>query len=129
MRDVFISYSHRDGEWVRNVLLPRLEARGFSVVIDFRDFKAGAFSVEQMEKAVQECRRLLVILTPAYIESEWARLENVMAQVLDPAAVQRKIIPAMRVKCEIPLRLRVLHYRSLVTDDGQEWERLISDLM
>jgi hypothetical protein len=106
-----------------------LETRGFSVLIDFRDFKAGAFSVEQMEKAVQECRRVLVVLTPAYIESEWARFENVMAQVLDPAAVQRKIIPVLREKCDVPLRLRVLHYRSLLTEDERQWERLVSDLM
>ena len=34
--DVFISYSHKDEEWVRNVLLPTLEKQGLKVCIDYR---------------------------------------------------------------------------------------------
>jgi hypothetical protein len=38
--DVFISYSHKDQEWVRNILLPTLEKQGLKVCIDYRDFIA-----------------------------------------------------------------------------------------
>ena len=128
-RDVFISYSHADVDWVQRLLLPRLEARGFSVLIDFRDFKAGGFSVEQMERAVESCRKVLIVLTPAYVASDWGRFENVMAQTLDPAAVERKIVPVLREQCKVPLRLRVLHYRDLTSADAAQWERLINDLV
>ena len=38
--DVFISYSHKD-TWVRDWLLPALEASNLKVCIDFRDFDLG----------------------------------------------------------------------------------------
>lgn len=129
MRDVFISYSSKDSDWVHEVLLPKLESHGFSVTIDFRDFKTGAFSVEEMERAVENNRRVILVLTPHYIDSEWTKFENVMAQTLDPAALQRKIIPILREKCDIPLRLRVLVYRDLRDDADKQWELLMRDLI
>ena len=47
--DVFISYSHDEANWVRETLLPKLENHGYSVIIDFRDFQGGNFSVEEMQ--------------------------------------------------------------------------------
>jgi TIR domain len=40
--DVFISYSPADQVWVRGELLPRLEAAGLRVLVDYRDFAIGA---------------------------------------------------------------------------------------
>ncbi len=42
--DVFISYSHKDSEWVLRTLLPRLEQARLKVCVDKRDFRAGGFS-------------------------------------------------------------------------------------
>lgn len=127
--DIFISYSHKDNEWVRNQLLPKLESHGFSILIDFRDFKTGTFSVEEMQRGVIECRRILLVLSENYFESEWAKFENVMAQSADPGSSQRKIIPVLKDSCDIPLRLKVLHYRDLRDDDITEWELLVRDLI
>lgn len=49
--DVFISYSHADGAWVRGWLLPRLEAAGLRVCIDERDFDLGVPSIVNIERA------------------------------------------------------------------------------
>ena len=50
--DVFISYRSNDKKWVRGELLPRLEACGLKVCIDYRDFEVGVPAVENMERAV-----------------------------------------------------------------------------
>jgi len=106
-----------------------LELNGFSVVVDFRDFLAGASGIEQMETAVLSCRKILLVLTPEFVASDWCKFENVMAQSLDPGATHRKLIPVLKAPCEVPLRLRTLHYRNLCANDPQEWALLIRDLM
>jgi hypothetical protein len=129
MVDVFLSYSHHDVEWARNTLLPRLEERGFTTFIDYRDFRGGSFSVEEMQRAVLQARRVVLVLTPSYVISEWTKFENVMAQTLDPGAVQRKLIPILCQDCNIPLRLSIIHYRDLRLNDESQWELLFRDLM
>ncbi len=109
--DVFISYSHKDSDWVKNKLLVGLESRGFSVFIDFRDFSGGSFGIEEMQRGVLESKRVIVVLSPDYVQSDWTKFENVMAQTLDPGATNRKIIPILLKDCNIPLRIQILHYR------------------
>lgn len=127
--DVFISYSHKDSAWVHSELLKRVENHGFSVAIDFRDFKGGAFSVDEMERCVQESRHVVPVFTPDYFNSEWSKLENIMTQTLDPGAVQRKLIPILRIDCTIPLRLRIINYIDLRMNDRQKWDMLFQSLI
>lgn len=127
--DVFISYSHADSVWVRGGLLRKLEERSFSVFIDFREFRGGTFSVEEMERAVVESRHTILVLSPAYMGSEWGKFENVMAQTLDPGALTRRLIPVLLADCNIPPRLRILHYIDLRRGDADDWERLFRDII
>ena len=84
--DVFISYSHHDEEWVEEALLPRLEAAGLKVCIDFRDFRLGAPSVMEMERAVLDSHRTVLVLTPNYVQSQWADVRE--RDATDPGAPQ-----------------------------------------
>jgi hypothetical protein len=128
-RDVFISYSHSDKAWVTTVLLPKLELHGFSVMIDLRDFQSGAFGIEEMERAIEQCRKVLLVLTRHYVESEWCRFENALAQTLDPGASARKMIPVVKERCDLPLRLRAIQHRDLSRGDDAEWDLLTRDLI
>lgn len=120
--DVFISYSHKDAQWVQESLLPQLELAGNKVCIDFRDFQVGASSVSEMERAVLQSRRTLIVLSPAYIASEWGQFENTLAQTLDPAARQRRVLPLLLEPCEIPLRIRALTYLDWTTPRTTEFK-------
>jgi hypothetical protein len=108
--DAFISYSHCDREWVQGWLLPQLEKAGLRVCIDFRCFEPGAPILTEMERAVVESRKTLLVLTPGYLASEWAEFENILASTLDPAARRRRVIPLLLRPCELPLRIRTLTY-------------------
>jgi hypothetical protein len=127
--DVFISYSHEDSVWVRGRLVRLLEESGFRVAVDFRDFRAGAAGVEEMQRCVVQSKRTVAVLSPQYVLSEWSKFENIMAQVLDPGAIQRKLIPVLHEDCEIPLRLKILHYRDLRSESSAEWDLLVRDLI
>lgn len=129
--DVFISYSHADREWVWDVLLPRLEEAGLKVIIDDRDFEPGAPLVTEKERAALQSRKTLLVLSPAYVDSEWAEFVNILVQTLDPAARKRRLIPVLRVPCR--LNLRILRIRPLVsvnltTHSDVQWQRLLNTL-
>ena len=128
--DVFISYSHANKDWVRGELLTRLEAAGLKACIDFRDFERGAPSVTEMERAVLTSRKTLLILTPDYLESAWTEFETLMLQVLDPANQERRLIPLLREKCELPLRIGYLTYVDFAEpeDWGIAWTQLLTAL-
>jgi hypothetical protein len=108
--DVFISYSSADKEWVQSWLLPHLEAEGLRVCIDFRDFDVGVPSIVNMERAVENSRHTLLVLTPAWVKSEWTEFEGLLTQTADPAARQRRLLPLLLESCETPRRIAMLTY-------------------
>ena len=93
--DIFISYSHKDEEWVVNTLMPALENAGLGVCIDYRDFDAGKPSIVNMEDAVDESRHTVLVLTPNWTGSEWTDFEAVLTQTDDPVGRRQKMIPFM----------------------------------
>jgi len=106
--DVFISYSHEDADWVQSWLLPRIEAAGLKVCIDYRDFSLGTPVLHNIERAIERSRRTLLVLTPAYIASEWAEFEHFILQVMDPGDRERRLIPVLLTECQLPPYLAML---------------------
>jgi hypothetical protein len=128
--DVFISYSTQDRPWVRQELLPRLEAQGLRACIDYRDFAVGAPIITEIERALLNSRKTLLVLSPAYMQSTWAEFENLVLQTLDPSNQSQRLIPLRKEVCEIPLRIRYLVYVDFAAPDDLdfEWERLLNAL-
>jgi hypothetical protein len=108
--DVFISYSHADATWVREWLQPRLEAAGLRICIDWRDFDVGVPSLVNRERAVDHGRHTLLVLTPAWVASEWTAFEELLTQTADPAARRRRLIPLLLQPCQPPRRIAMLTY-------------------
>jgi hypothetical protein len=111
--DAFISYSHKDSAWVRDMLLPRLEGEGLRVCIDYRDFEVGAPSLVNMENAVERSRKTVLVLTPNWVASEWTEFEALLIQTKDPAGRGRRILPLMVQPCSLPDRLQIFTYLDL----------------
>jgi hypothetical protein len=126
--DVFISYSHRDEDWVQNWLLPKLEAAGLRVFIDFRDFEPGAPNLTEMERGVSQSRKTVLILTPDYLQSQWTEFEVLLVQTSDPAARRRRILPLLLKPCELPARIGMLNYLDFTRPDRVDFQlaRLIA---
>jgi hypothetical protein len=125
--DAFISYSHHDKTWVHGTLLLRLEAADLRVCIDFRNFELGAPSLTEMERAVLQSRKTLLVLTPDYLASEWTEFENILASTLDPAARRRRVIPLLLKPCKPPLRIRVLTHVDFTGSENElQFQRLVA---
>ena len=128
--DVFLSYSHADGDWVKTELLPALEAAGLKINIDFRDFEIGTPSSVNMERAIDHSRHTLLVLTPKWVTSEWTGFESLLVGTIDPAGRRRKLFPLMLEKCEPPRRIAMLTYADFTDPSrrGKELSRLVEQL-
>lgn len=113
--DVFISYSHHDADWTHNNLRKRLEAHGVRVRID-SDFAIGSYSVAAMEEAVRDSRHTLAVLTPQWVESQWASFEGLLA--VTEAPLRRKLLPLLLRECKLPIHIQAL-VRADFTDPGK----------
>jgi len=118
--DVFISYSHKDGEWVRGWLLPRLEDAGLRVCIDFRDLYVAVPILVNMERAINESRKTLLIMTPAWTASQWSTFESLLVQTEDPAGRYSSFIPLLLRETQLPPRLAALTYADF--RDPSTWD-------
>jgi hypothetical protein len=128
--DVFISYSQHDEAWARDRLLPKLEGAKLHVCIDVRDFEIGAPRLTEIERAVVQSRKTLLVLTPAYLASEWDEFESLLVQMLDPAARKRRLLPLLLKQCQLPLRIRALNSLDFTKPgiEQPQFERLIKTI-
>lgn len=111
--DVFISYSHTDQVWVWDWLIPRLKAAGLAVCTDRESFALGVPSLINMENAVAASRHTLLVLTPAYLASEWTMYEQLLTQTHDPSGLRQRTIPVLRQPGSLPMRIAMLTYADL----------------
>lgn len=130
VHDVFISYSHDDGTWVWDELLPRLEGEGLKVCIDDRDFEIGVPILSNIEQAVDNSRHTLIVLTPAWVESAWTEFESLLAGAADPAGRRRKLFPLKLKPCEPPSRIAMLAHADFTQshDRADQFARLLRQL-
>ncbi|HEY7338549.1 MAG TPA: SUMF1/EgtB/PvdO family nonheme iron enzyme [Bryobacteraceae bacterium] len=106
----FISYARADSDFVLR-LAGDLKQRGASVWLDQSDITPGQPWDREVERALTACSELLVMLSPASVESQ-----NVMDEVAFALDEGKTVIPVLYSNCRIPFRLRRLEYVDLKSD-------------
>ncbi|XP_044273554.1 toll-like receptor 6 [Varanus komodoensis] len=78
----FISYSERDSDWVKNVLIPNLEKEDSSIRIcqHERNFVAGKSIVENIIDCTEKSYKTIFVLSPNFVQSDWCHYELYFAQ-------------------------------------------------
>jgi TIR domain-containing protein len=101
--DVFISYRHGEADVdVARQLLDALEADGYKVALDERDFVATASFLLEIERCIRESRHTVAIVSARYLESGNCEEEAIVTKVLDMSERRRRLIPFIIQKVEMP---------------------------
>jgi TIR domain len=99
-RPFFISYSHRDEAFAQKIH-SRLRAEGIAVWYAPEDVQAGKKIHEQIDKAIQDRDRLLLVLTKHSMASEWVTSEIRKARKAEIKDCERKLFPIRLVSFDV----------------------------
>lgn len=123
----FISFSGADSPWVHQ-LIRRLEATFPSIQIccHDRDFTAGKTIIENMTECIQRSQRIVMVLSPDFVQSRWCLFEANLSMFQDCMS-HKAIVPVMLKPCPMPLYLSHLTY--LEVEDEQFFEKLCNRLL
>jgi TIR domain len=99
---VFVSYNHKQGDWVFDRLVPCLEAGGAEVLIDRKRFESGGHLLGQIDAAQAEADKQVLVLTPDYDASHYCQHELNNALARDPGFVQKIVQPVLLQGPDVP---------------------------
>jgi hypothetical protein len=127
-RKVFISYSHQQGDWVWDRLVPVLKAGGAEVLIDRERFTAGRALVGQMDATQDLADVHVLVLSPDYLASVPCVHEMERAIACDPRFENGIVAPVKRVDVALPDSIRDPNplYADLTVDTAvPPWDLLL----
>ena len=101
--DAFVSYRH-DGvdKTFATELVSALEADGYRVAIDERDFPANASFLEEMERCIRQSRFTVAVISSRYLDSGNCQEEAIICKVLDLNDRKRRLIPLVIEPVSMP---------------------------
>ena len=100
----FFSYAREDSSLALRIASD-LKSAGTNVWLDQLDIRPGQQWDLQVEKALNACDEMLVILSPTSVDSR-----NVMDEISFALEESKTVIPLLTEDCRIPFRLRRLQY-------------------
>ncbi len=140
----FVAYCSKDKEerqWVHLTLAPKLEQEyGFKLCMHHRDFMIGKDIADNIVEAIHDSNKVLLILSPTFLESDWCQFEVRMAREktirdgrdsLVLVIYKRLDVPGARLPRKLIRILEKKTYAEWTTDDvGQElfWKKLNNTL-
>jgi len=95
---VFLSHSSKDKDFVRE-LYRRLTRDGVSCFFDIESIGWGQNWVRALERALDECEFIVLVLSPDFCNSEWVEVERTSSIADDPTGLRRKVRPLMLRPC------------------------------
>jgi len=118
----FISYSREDSEFALK-LAEDLKAAGAAVWLDQLDIAPGQRWARAVQDALNDCPRMLVILSPASVSST-----NVDDEVSFALEEGKTVIPVLYRDCKIPFRLRPFQFVDFRSDYDLAMKRFLRTL-
>lgn len=127
--DVFLSYCPADNVWTETKLVPRLEKTGMKVMLADRDFDLGVSKLQNIEHAIDSSRHTLLVMTKAWLESDWAAYEEQLAFSQSITKRRQRTIPILlEPLAKLPTYIEMLtpaDFTGTEEQDEQAMARLI----
>ena len=132
----FISYAHKQPDWVHQSLIPVLRASGGKVLVDTDHFKAGQTVIGQMDELQGKANRHILVINEDYVASDYCCHEMKQAIKTDPDFSKSKVIVIRQDDTPIPNKLapkRGLGSEPLYVDLREDdkpafWKLLVEEL-
>jgi hypothetical protein len=126
MPDFFVSYTSVDSAWAEWIAFV-LEEEGFDVIIQAWDFRPGSNFVLEMQNAASIADRTIMVLSPDYLNSQFASTEWAAAFANDAQGLERKLVPVEIRPCRpVGLLTSIVRIR-IAEEDEQSARRLLID--
>jgi hypothetical protein len=122
MRKLFVSYSRNDSEFVRR-LAHDLRAAGIAIWLDQEDIAPGERWDDAIERALKNATETLVV-----ISRHSAVSQTVLDEISYSLDSNKRVIPVLWERCEIPFRLRRLQNIDFTEHYANGVKRLITAL-
>jgi hypothetical protein len=120
---VFVSYARTDALFARK-LASDLKAKGVDIWLDTRDIPVGSKWDDEIEKAIDDCDCLLVIISPTSAVSD-----NVLNEISSALDDGKRVLPVKIAECRFPLRIKRLQYVDMSLDYNEGLSALAETLM
>lgn len=98
MADFFISRTGSDSRWAQWIAFV-LEEAGYSAIVQDWDFQPGANFVLEMDRGIRDCERIVLVLSPAYLDAVYTKPEWAAGLAKDPHGVKRTLLPIRVEEC------------------------------
>lgn len=99
--DVFVSHSSADEVWTTKFTSELSKCR-LRVFISESGVRVGESIPIKINKVLEECSVIILVMTPEWVNSEWCKLENYSSLFDDPNNTQLRVIPILLKDCKIP---------------------------
>lgn len=127
-RDFFVSFNKADLTSAQ-LLRDWLEAAGHTTFMQQPDFHAGSNFVLKMDEGVKTCRRLIAVLSPAYLAAEFPQPEWAAFFAKDPRGELGLVVGVRVTSCEVDGLLGVIRYIDLAeVADAEKRDKFLCEI-
>jgi diguanylate cyclase (GGDEF)-like protein len=124
---IFLSHSSQNKPIAR-LVAHELKHAGFDVWFDEWMIALGDDIFLEIERGIEQSRAMMVLLSPPFLQSDWAKMERSAGTFRDPVGLERPIFPVIVEKCELPDSLKRVSHFDLTEPSTPRLQSLITTL-
>jgi TIR domain len=123
-KDIFLCHTGADKPWVERLAerieVERYQNRLLGVIFDKWDFERANNIVLDIEREIDACRYIGIVVTRAMLNAPWPTMERTIAVWSDPSGSRGRVIPILRDNVTMPPSLRIRNWIDFRNDEHFE---------